>query len=47
MVGVIVLAAYRPSKELFARQLASIRDQTVTDWECICLLYTSPSPRDS
>ncbi|AQY01122.1 glycosyltransferase involved in cell wall biosynthesis [Microbacterium foliorum] len=35
MVGVIVLAAYRPSKELFARQLASIRDQTVTDWECI------------
>jgi glycosyltransferase involved in cell wall biosynthesis len=35
MAGVIVLAAYRPSKELFARQLASIRDQTVSDWECI------------
>jgi len=35
MVGVIVLAAYRPSRELFTRQLASIRDQTVTDWECI------------
>jgi glycosyltransferase involved in cell wall biosynthesis len=35
MVGVIVLAAYRPSKELFARQVASIRDQTVADWECI------------
>lgn len=35
MAGVIVLAAYRPSQELFARQIASIRDQTVTDWECI------------
>lgn len=35
MGGVIVLAAYRPSKELFARQLESIRAQTVADWECI------------
>lgn len=35
MFGSIVLAAYRPDPQLFARQLASIRDQTVTDFECL------------
>ncbi|WP_334147006.1 glycosyltransferase [Microbacterium sp.] len=33
--GAIVLAAYDPDPELFARQVMSLRAQTVTDWECI------------
>lgn len=33
--GAIVLAAYDPHPELFARQIRSLRSQTVTDWECI------------
>ncbi|WP_433676647.1 glycosyltransferase [Microbacterium gorillae] len=33
--GFIVLAAYQPDPELFARQVRSIRDQTITDWRCI------------
>lgn len=33
--GAIVLAAYQPDPELFARQLRSLRAQTVTDWECV------------
>ncbi|MEI3844108.1 MULTISPECIES: glycosyltransferase [Microbacterium] len=35
MGGAIVLAAYRPDPELFARQLRTIRDQTRADWECL------------
>ncbi|WP_307295790.1 glycosyltransferase [Microbacterium natoriense] len=33
--GWIVLAAYQPDPELFARQLRSIQDQTLEDWTCI------------
>ncbi|WP_067198424.1 glycosyltransferase [Microbacterium sp. XT11] len=33
--GAIVLAAYQPNPELFARQIGSLRGQTVTDWECV------------
>lgn len=33
--GAIVLAAYSPDPELFARQLRSLQDQSVADWECI------------
>ena len=33
--GAIVLAAYRPPAELFAVQLASIQNQTVTDFVCL------------
>ncbi|WP_454172482.1 glycosyltransferase [Microbacterium maritypicum] len=33
--GAIVLAAYEPNPELFARQLRSLQAQTVADWECI------------
>lgn len=33
--GAIVLAAYDPHPELFARQIRSLRSQTVTEWECI------------
>lgn len=33
--GAIVLAAYDPDPDLFARQLASLRAQTITDWECV------------
>ncbi|WP_186307691.1 glycosyltransferase [Microbacterium sp. 1.5R] len=33
--GWIVLAAYRPDPELFARQLRSIQDQTLTEWTCV------------
>lgn len=30
-----MLAAYDPEPELFARQIASLRAQTVGDWECV------------
>ncbi len=33
--GVVVLAAYRPDRELFRRQLQSIRDQTNVDLRCV------------
>ncbi|KAA0961397.1 glycosyltransferase [Microbacterium sp. ANT_H45B] len=33
--GAIVLAAYDPDPELFARQIGSLRSQTVTNWECV------------
>lgn len=33
--GAIVLAAYDPDEELFARQIASLRSQSVSDWQCI------------
>ncbi|MFK4761396.1 glycosyltransferase [Microbacterium sp. ZW T5_45] len=33
--GTIVLAAYEPNPELFARQISSLRAQTVKDWECV------------
>jgi glycosyltransferase involved in cell wall biosynthesis len=33
--GVIVLAAYKPDYELFGRQLRSIQDQTIRDFDCI------------
>ncbi|WCD92541.1 glycosyltransferase [Microbacterium sp. nov. GSS16] len=33
--GTIVLAAYEPNPELFARQISSLRGQTLQDWECV------------
>lgn len=33
--GWIVLAAYQPDPELFARQLRSIQDQTLREWTCV------------
>ncbi|WP_424935299.1 MULTISPECIES: glycosyltransferase [Bacteria] len=33
--GAIVLAAYEPDPALFARQIDSLRAQTVQDWECV------------
>ncbi len=33
--GWIVLAAYQPDAELFARQLRSIQEQTLRDWTCV------------
>lgn len=33
--GWIVLAAYQPDAELFARQLRSLQDQTLRDWTCV------------
>lgn len=33
--GAIVLAAYDPNPQLFARQIRSLRAQTVEDWECV------------
>ncbi|MCP1429494.1 glycosyltransferase involved in cell wall biosynthesis [Microbacterium foliorum] len=30
-----MLAAYDPNPELFARQIESLRAQTITDWECV------------
>lgn len=33
--GWIVLAAYQPNPELFARQLRSIQEQTLRDWTCV------------
>ncbi|MCR2801714.1 glycosyltransferase [Microbacterium sp. zg-Y818] len=41
--GAIVLAAYRPDAELFRRQLLSLRDQTVADWECIISVDGDPA----
>ncbi|MBB2976347.1 hypothetical protein FHX49_001921 [Microbacterium endophyticum] len=34
-LGCIVLAAYRPQRELFERQLRSIQAQTVSDFSCL------------
>lgn len=42
--GTIVLAAYSPDPELFRRQLSSLRDQTVTDWECVVSVDGDPAP---
>lgn len=33
--GWIVLAAYRPAPDLFARQLRSIQEQTLREWTCV------------
>lgn len=33
--GVIAMAAYRPSEQLFARQLLSIRAQSIQDFQCL------------
>lgn len=33
--GTIVLAAYKPDPDLFARQLTSLQNQTLTDFDCI------------
>ncbi len=34
-LGAVVLAAYRPDRRLFARQLVSIAEQTRTDFRCL------------
>lgn len=33
--GAIVMAVYRPRPDLLARQLQSLRHQTLTDWHCL------------
>ena len=35
MTGSIALAAYRPDRELFAHQLRSLQEQTMSDFECV------------
>lgn len=40
--GYIVLAAYEPDPELFARQLRSIRAQTLTDFRCLITADGNP-----
>lgn len=42
--GTIVLAAYSPDPELFRRQLASLRAQTVENWECVISVDGDPAP---
>ena len=42
--GYIVLAAYSPDPTLFARQLTSLRDQTVTEWRCVISVDGDPAP---
>jgi GT2 family glycosyltransferase len=34
-LGAVVMAVYRPDEKLFARQIVSLRAQTVTGWRCL------------
>lgn len=40
--GAIVLAAFEPDHELFARQLQSLQAQTVSEWECVVSVDGDP-----
>ncbi|MBQ3358036.1 MAG: glycosyltransferase [Microbacterium sp.] len=42
--GTIVLAAYSPDPELFRRQLTSLQEQTVREWECVISVDGDPEP---
>ncbi|PVW06086.1 family 2 glycosyl transferase [Microbacterium sp. Gd 4-13] len=42
--GAIVLAAYSPEPEMFARQLRSIAAQTLVDWTCIVVVDGDVAP---
>src|SRR3954454_25386717 len=33
--GFVAMAVYRPNPALLARQISSLRDQTVRDWRCL------------
>lgn len=42
MKAQVVLATHAPRHDLLARQIASVREQTVSDWQCLILDDASP-----